>query len=82
MVDRATAGPAYPRYERLALQLIGINEFVLLTEAPAGLCYVRDGQLAAPHGVETPPRDRGAPDGRHDRAQARANVTSDRTKAA
>ena len=35
-VDRATAGPAYPRYERLALQLIGINEFVLLTEAPVG----------------------------------------------
>jgi deazaflavin-dependent oxidoreductase (nitroreductase family) len=36
VVDRATAGPAYPRYERLALQLIGINEFVLLTEAPVG----------------------------------------------
>jgi deazaflavin-dependent oxidoreductase (nitroreductase family) len=36
VVDRATAGPAYPRYERLALRLIGINEFVLLTEAPAG----------------------------------------------
>ena len=29
-------GPAYPRYERLALRLIGINEFVLLTDAPAG----------------------------------------------
>jgi len=35
-VDRATVGPAYPRYERLALRLIGINEFVFLTEAPAG----------------------------------------------
>jgi deazaflavin-dependent oxidoreductase (nitroreductase family) len=34
VVDRATAGPAYPRYERLALQLIGINEFVWLTGAP------------------------------------------------
>ena len=31
VVDRATAGPAYPRYERLALRLIGVNEFVLLT---------------------------------------------------
>jgi deazaflavin-dependent oxidoreductase (nitroreductase family) len=35
IVDRATAGPAYPRYERLALRLIGINEFVSLTETPA-----------------------------------------------
>jgi deazaflavin-dependent oxidoreductase (nitroreductase family) len=35
LVDRATAGPAYPRYERLALRLIGINEFVWLTVAPA-----------------------------------------------
>ena len=30
VVDRATAGPAYPRYERLALRLIGINEFLWL----------------------------------------------------
>jgi deazaflavin-dependent oxidoreductase (nitroreductase family) len=36
LVGRGTAGPAYPRYERLALRLIGINEFVRLTEAPAG----------------------------------------------
>jgi deazaflavin-dependent oxidoreductase (nitroreductase family) len=35
IVDRATAGPAYPRYERLALALIGINEFLLLTDVPA-----------------------------------------------
>jgi deazaflavin-dependent oxidoreductase (nitroreductase family) len=28
VVDRATAGPEYPRYERLALRLIGINEFL------------------------------------------------------
>jgi deazaflavin-dependent oxidoreductase (nitroreductase family) len=34
IVDRATAGPAYPRYERLALRLIGINEFVWLTGTP------------------------------------------------
>ena len=34
VVDRATAGPSYPRYERLALRLIGINEFVSLTDAP------------------------------------------------
>ena len=35
VVDRAAAGPAFPRYERLALRLIGINEFVWLTERPA-----------------------------------------------
>ena len=34
VVDRANAGPAYPRYERLALRLIGINEFVWLTSTP------------------------------------------------
>ena len=34
IVGRATAGPAYPRYERLALRLIGINEFVSLTSTP------------------------------------------------
>jgi deazaflavin-dependent oxidoreductase (nitroreductase family) len=32
VVDRVTAGPAYPRYERLALRLIGINEFLWLAE--------------------------------------------------
>jgi hypothetical protein len=36
VMDRVTAGPAYPRYERLALRLLGINEFVLLTEVPTG----------------------------------------------
>jgi deazaflavin-dependent oxidoreductase (nitroreductase family) len=36
VIDRATAGPAYPRYERLALRLIGVNEFVLLTESAPG----------------------------------------------
>ena len=36
VVDRATAGPAYPRYERLALRLIGINEFLWLAAAHAG----------------------------------------------
>jgi hypothetical protein len=36
VVDRVTAGPAYPRYDRFALRLIGINAFVLLTAAPAG----------------------------------------------
>ena len=34
IVDRATALPAFPRYERLALQAIGINEFVWLRDAP------------------------------------------------
>ena len=36
VVDRATAGPAYPRYERLALQMIGINEFLWLADARDG----------------------------------------------
>jgi deazaflavin-dependent oxidoreductase (nitroreductase family) len=36
VVDRATAGPAYPRYERLALRLIGINEFLWLADAHDG----------------------------------------------
>lgn len=36
LIDRAAAAPAYPRYERLALRLIGINEFVWLTDAPTG----------------------------------------------
>jgi deazaflavin-dependent oxidoreductase (nitroreductase family) len=35
VVDRAAAGQAYPRYERLALRLIGINEFVWLSPVPA-----------------------------------------------
>ena len=35
IVDRATALPAFPRYERLALRAIGINEFVWLRDAPA-----------------------------------------------
>jgi deazaflavin-dependent oxidoreductase (nitroreductase family) len=34
IVDRATAGPAYPRYERLALRLLGVDEFVCLTAPP------------------------------------------------
>ena len=34
VVNRATAGLAYPRYERVALRLLGINEFVLLRHAP------------------------------------------------
>lgn len=33
VVDRATAGPAYPRYERLALRLIGVDEFLWLADA-------------------------------------------------
>ena len=36
VVDRATAGPAFPRYERLALRLIGINEFLWLGDARDG----------------------------------------------
>ncbi len=33
IVDRATALPAFPRYERLALRAIGIDEFVWLHDA-------------------------------------------------
>jgi deazaflavin-dependent oxidoreductase (nitroreductase family) len=36
VVDRVTAGPAYPRYERLALRLIGVNEFLWLAETGDG----------------------------------------------
>lgn len=36
VVDRATAGPAYPRYERLALRLIGVDEFLWLADAHDG----------------------------------------------
>ena len=35
IVDRATALPAFPRYERLALRAIGINEFVWLRDEPS-----------------------------------------------
>ncbi len=36
VVDRVTAGPAYPRYERLALRLIGVNEFLWLAAQTSG----------------------------------------------
>jgi deazaflavin-dependent oxidoreductase (nitroreductase family) len=36
LVDAATAMPAFPRYERRLLGLLGIDEFVLLHRAPAG----------------------------------------------
>jgi deazaflavin-dependent oxidoreductase (nitroreductase family) len=35
IVGRATALPAFPRYERLALRMIGIRQFVWLRCAPA-----------------------------------------------
>jgi len=34
IVDRAAALPAFPRYERLALRLAGIGQFVWLRDAP------------------------------------------------
>ena len=43
VVDRATAGPAYPRYERLALRLLGVNEYLWLADA-------HDGPTPAAHG--------------------------------
>jgi deazaflavin-dependent oxidoreductase (nitroreductase family) len=36
LVDAATAMPAFPRYERRLLGLLGIDEFVLLHHAPPG----------------------------------------------
>jgi deazaflavin-dependent oxidoreductase (nitroreductase family) len=36
IVDAATAMPAFPRYERRLLGLLGIEEFLLLHRAPAG----------------------------------------------
>jgi deazaflavin-dependent oxidoreductase (nitroreductase family) len=36
IVDRTTAGPAYPRYERAALRLIGVDEFLWLADAHDG----------------------------------------------
>jgi hypothetical protein len=44
IIDRATALPAFPRYERLALRAIGINEFVWLHDAPTS----PDGGLTSP----------------------------------
>ena len=35
IVDRTTALPAFPRYERLALRAIGINEFAWLHDEPS-----------------------------------------------
>jgi hypothetical protein len=34
IVDPAAALPAFPRYERLALRLAGIKQFVWLRDAP------------------------------------------------
>ena len=36
VVDYATAAPAFPRYELLQFRLVGINEYLRLTQAPAG----------------------------------------------
>jgi deazaflavin-dependent oxidoreductase (nitroreductase family) len=36
VVGAATARPAFPRYERLLLALLGIDQFLLLRRAPAG----------------------------------------------
>jgi hypothetical protein len=36
IVDAATAKPAFPRYERLLLGLLGLDELLLLRRAPAG----------------------------------------------
>jgi deazaflavin-dependent oxidoreductase (nitroreductase family) len=47
VVDRTVAGPAYPRYERLALRLIGINEFVWLPGRSVSAGQARAGQASA-----------------------------------
>ncbi len=36
IVDKATAQPAFPRYERLFLIALGIDEFLMLRRTPAG----------------------------------------------
>jgi deazaflavin-dependent oxidoreductase (nitroreductase family) len=36
LVDRGVALPAFPRYERLFVQLLGIHEFLSLANAPEG----------------------------------------------
>ena len=36
VIDYATAAPAFPRYELLQFRLVGINEYLRLTQAPAG----------------------------------------------
>jgi deazaflavin-dependent oxidoreductase (nitroreductase family) len=36
IVDGATALPAFPRYERLALRLTGVHQFVWLRDEPPG----------------------------------------------
>jgi deazaflavin-dependent oxidoreductase (nitroreductase family) len=46
IVDRATALPAFPRYERLALRAIGINEFV----------WLRDAAVSPGNGLTSPAR--------------------------
>ena len=33
VVDYATAAPAFPRYERLQFRLIGINEFLVMSQS-------------------------------------------------
>ena len=44
IVDRATALPAFPRYEQLALRAIGINQFVWLRSEPVS----HDSNLTSP----------------------------------
>jgi deazaflavin-dependent oxidoreductase (nitroreductase family) len=44
IVDRATALPAFPRYEQLALRAIGINQFVWLRPEPVS----RESSLTSP----------------------------------
>jgi deazaflavin-dependent oxidoreductase (nitroreductase family) len=39
IVDRATALPAFPRYERLALRAIGIRQFVWLRPSSGSLAH-------------------------------------------
>jgi deazaflavin-dependent oxidoreductase (nitroreductase family) len=46
VVDRSVAGPAYPRYERMALRLLGINEFVWLPARSASAGQVSAGQAS------------------------------------
>ena len=48
VVDLATAGPGYPRYERLTLRLTGINEFLWLADGRAGPTRLAPGPRVLP----------------------------------
>ena len=61
IVDRAAALPAFPRYERLALRAIGINEFVWLHDEPSSPKSASPGSVRVSSGRGIPPRSEAFP---------------------